>query len=1277
MNLIDKKYLTLQFRNRIYEKNGTEFQSFFENIMEKVFHDYQKIQPYGKEGDSGNDGYIKSFGVYYQVYAPNEPRVSKAHAASKLKIDFQKLKAIWDEISEIKEYYFVFNDKYTGSAKNIEAAIAELERENPNIKFDIFLAKNLQEVFFTLNEADISDLGFDVDLTKAVKNAYEYLAKVEIELDRENAEFAHRILESIKDIINDLDSENLKLEYDILECRCLQKLESINEAKSKYDNIISRYPEDPRALLYKAEICLGNNDFDENEQLLQRAQQIDANHWLLKFEKLLRIYYLKESINLTNIDEKQFSDDLKIKSGFYRLYAHFLSEVGNTIMADSFIERAINLNPDKLNNYITKLSIIERKIYLGQDHPTPDKSALLLKEIDVIEGKITIFGGTGPRNRVVLNMKKLNIFRLNEDYDSFITLTKETIDLIHVCYLNNQIDQILVGLLSFVLLPDDDYEQLLNYIEKSQYGISEDLIKIIILQFNGSNNRVNIGKAFFARTNKQKYVDFINYLETKNYDNTLKFLRNDHEFAISIAGALTSFPELRKKIADSLTEKFLKQKEKIFLSIFIDENNLEEAFKIIQRMDLSELSYLECKQILDVVLKKQAWDYSIVILDKLIKHEKDKRISLRLNLYLFNALFHLGNYPGVIKIGGGLLEHEFNGADLDLKHKEMLLAQTITAYMMRSEFVLAKQLFDKYPLRDSSFDFKVRIEAEIYIRNNDPQKAFISLIEGVKIKKVLAAAEYATLYPLVVIKIGNLLKFDMVTLNIIKENSFVKLKSKTKWYFIGNDNELDALKISKETELYSLFINKKITDKIIIENTYAMQKIDDSIEFIYSIEQYIFWKIQQNFHELSEENIIDGVQVIAVPKKEGIIDTKNLLSFLENLHEKRKPFIEMYKNNPMPFAMLAAYEGGLLKAIGCVLDENAGYINFSTGVEDELNKQKRNAENVVNNKLPFYIDGTSAFILSEMKYFSKIGNYIPNLKVPQSVINLLNKIVLDLQNIPGRVGYMKYAQGGISFLSIEKSKSDLIKSNLSKSIKYLESRSDNIITLSDANKADCFSEKKIPPELCDACILAQKEGIYMLTEDFRYLQMNELQTSKKAPEYFSSLILLRILYEQKKIDFEDYLDFFGYLSSYRFRFMQLSTDDVIKAVFGDTSIKTVKPENIRKFNFPLTLSEEYGVSFQAALSVIVQFLLYILTNDIILPEHIDKLFIEIIESFPSQMDKNDLGQILHNICVLAIEENKSKFIIFPKNKITKEKLERLKKIINIYQFKRRLWIPNN
>jgi hypothetical protein len=311
----------------------------------------------------------------------------------------------------------------------------------------------------------------------------------------------------------------------------------------------------------------------------------------------------------------------------------------------------------------------------------------------------------------------------------------------------------------------------------------------------------------------------------------------------------------------------------------------------------------------------------------------------------------------------------------------------------------------------------------------------------------------------------------------------------------------------------------------------------------------------------------------------------------------------------------------------------------------------------------FYIDGTSALILSEPGLLERIYGYLPNLRVPQSVITLLLEITEKFRYIPGQLGYMQYAQGKLSFSPVDRDKGATIQKNFENSIKLLESKPQNIDAISGANKADCFSEQRVSAELCDACVLAQKDNVPVLTEDFLYLKANELDTKKKAPEYCSAFALVRVLYEQKKITFEQYLNFFAYLSSYRFRFLHLTTEDIEKAAFGDGIIITVQPEKIRLFNFPLTLSEQYGVPFARAFIVVVGFLTKVLIDDAILPEIAERIFVEILSAFPTDKDKRILGKMFLTISA-------KKIIII--GSAAQKKIDLLSQIAGIYTGKNNL-----
>lgn len=272
------------------------------------------------------------------------------------------------------------------------------------------------------------------------------------------------------------------------------------------------------------------------------------------------------------------------------------------------------------------------------------------------------------------------------------------------------------------------------------------------------------------------------------------------------------------------------------------------------------------------------------------------------------------------------------------------------------------------------------------------------------------------------------------------------------------------------------------------------------------------------------------------------------------------------------------------------------------------------------------------------------------------------------------MGTMAYHQGNISFTEIESNDWEQVRSNILLTVQLLESKPKNIRLLSDANKSEKGIENQLPAELVDACILAQKESLPVLTEDYLYLQVNEIETKKQAPEYFSSLILLQVLNERGEIGYEEYLNYFGYLSSYRFRFLPISPKDIEKAVFGDGLISVVNNRNIAKFNFPLTLSKEYGVAFSGVYKVIGFFVLRIIQDNTIPLETTELIFVELLESLPKEIDKGFFGKRLLKDCSEQMERQKSKFIDHLERQIYHSKIEGLIRITDIFDSKSKFLI---
>jgi len=559
------------------------------------------------------------------------------------------------------------------------------------------------------------------------------------------------------------------------------------------------------------------------------------------------------------------------------------------------------------------------------------------------------------------------------------------------------------------------------------------------------------------------------------------------------------------------------------------------------------------------------------------------------------------------------------------------------------------------------------------LRNSDSRKtsaALKSVVAGVRILKIPTPEQYGSLF-MFFTEICNLIDFPLTPLEKVAANCFVKFKEQERWYFVGDDDELDATKISSTNEKYSKFLDKKIEEKVVFDGKYRSDKIEYTIENILTIEKYIFWQCMHHAKKLSLEDRWDVMEIIEVPRTGETIDTKHIIAYLEDKRKKRGDFFNLYCRENIPLAALAVSEGGLTNAIGCIINENRGFIRFSSGGLAEINEQKEIAKRIIADQ-PFYIDGTSALVLLEAGLLEKIYEHLPNLKVPQSVITLLLETEENFRYMPGKIGHMGYAQGKLTVSPIDQEKGVAIQRNFEKCINLLESKPRNIVAISSANKSDCFSEQTVPSALCDACVLAQKDNVPVLTEDFLYLKANELETKKKAPAYCSAFTLIRVLYERKEITFDQYLNFFYYLSSCRFRFLRISTDDIEKAVFGDGIIKTVQPERIRQFNFPLTLSKEYGVPFHKAFIVVARFLLGVLIDDAVLPEMAEKIFTEILSTFPTDKDKTTLRQMFLRASVQIIKRISPGGIIGTR---VREKIGLLSQSTVIYGPINSLWMP--
>jgi hypothetical protein len=123
--------------------------------MQRGHSAFVSVKPQGQHGDRKNDGYDKTLGSYYQVFAPEDLKLKSADAVKKLKTDFAGLKKHWNSVTPVKRFHFVMNDKYKGSFPTIESDLAAIKVKHKLEECGSFLAKHLEDELFKLSDDQI------------------------------------------------------------------------------------------------------------------------------------------------------------------------------------------------------------------------------------------------------------------------------------------------------------------------------------------------------------------------------------------------------------------------------------------------------------------------------------------------------------------------------------------------------------------------------------------------------------------------------------------------------------------------------------------------------------------------------------------------------------------------------------------------------------------------------------------------------------------------------------------------------------------------------------------------------------------------------------------------------------------------------------------------------------------------------------------------------------------------------------------------------------------
>ena len=137
--------------------SGDAFQDFFSAVMEKVHGtDYVRVRPFGKLGDKGCDGYVRSSGQVFQCYGALNGSMEKvSYLIGKMEEDFKKAA---NKIPDIMKEWHMVHNLVDGLPIEAIEMLEKLKKSDGTRAFGFIGYEGFEHRVFMLPESEIEHL---------------------------------------------------------------------------------------------------------------------------------------------------------------------------------------------------------------------------------------------------------------------------------------------------------------------------------------------------------------------------------------------------------------------------------------------------------------------------------------------------------------------------------------------------------------------------------------------------------------------------------------------------------------------------------------------------------------------------------------------------------------------------------------------------------------------------------------------------------------------------------------------------------------------------------------------------------------------------------------------------------------------------------------------------------------------------------------------------------------------------------------------------------------
>lgn len=153
MDGLSRAFYEFSFKDIIRERTGSQYEDFFSTIMKLKYKDnFMPCQPWGREGDRKNDGYLIHERYLFAVNGPSN--LNQARMIKKIESDLEGAMDYWQDYFD--KWSFVHNQ--TGLPPKVNKKLLELNTKYSNIELSFWDPSELKNIIFSLEYSLIDEV---------------------------------------------------------------------------------------------------------------------------------------------------------------------------------------------------------------------------------------------------------------------------------------------------------------------------------------------------------------------------------------------------------------------------------------------------------------------------------------------------------------------------------------------------------------------------------------------------------------------------------------------------------------------------------------------------------------------------------------------------------------------------------------------------------------------------------------------------------------------------------------------------------------------------------------------------------------------------------------------------------------------------------------------------------------------------------------------------------------------------------------------------------------